>query len=155
MAKPIPDGYHTLTPYLIVRGGVAALEFYIAAFGAKERLRLTMPGGAIAHAEMTIGDSAFMLGEEMTEWGSKSPATLGGTPCGFCLYVEDCDAAFARAIAAGATVKRPLADQFYGDRSGTVTDPFGHDWTLATHKEDVPAAEMQSRMEQWMQANPM
>lgn len=152
MAKPIPDGYHTLTPYLIVRNGSAALEFYAAAFGAVEKYRLTLPGGAIAHAEMTVGDSVFMLSDEMPEWGSKSPRSLDGTPCGFCLYVPDCDAAFAQAVAAGATVKRPLADQFYGDRSGTVTDPFGHDWTLATHKVDVPPSEYQARMEAWMAA---
>ena len=150
MAKPIPDGYHTITPYLTVRGGDAAIAFYEKAFGAKLILKLTMPDGSIAHAEMKIGDSAFMFGDENPDWGNKSPATLGGCPSGMMVYVEDCDAAFAQAIAAGATVVQPLSDQFYGDRSGSVLDPSGHKWTLGTHKEDMDPATMQARMDAWL-----
>ena len=145
--KPTPDGYHSVTPYLIVRDAAKAIDFYRAAFGAVELLRMPMPDGSVAHAEVKIGDSPVMMGEENPAWGSKSPLTLGGTPAGLMIYVPDCDAVVARAVAAGATVLKPLADQFYGDRSGTVTDPFGHQWTVATHIEDVPPAEMQARME--------
>ncbi len=145
--KPIPDGYHSVTPYLILRDTAKAIEFYKAAFGAVELLRMPMPDGSVAHAEVKIGDSPVMMGEENPAWGNKSPQTLGGTPAGLCIYVADCDAVFAQAVAAGATVVKPLADQFYGDRSGTVLDPFGHQWTVATHIEDVPPAEMQARME--------
>lgn len=144
--KPIPDGYHTLTPYLIVRGGKAALEFYKKAFGATEVLRLDMPDGSLAHAEMKIGDSIFMMGEENEEYQCRSPLKLGGTPLGLMIYVKDADAAYNQAIAAGATVLRPIKNQFYGDRSGTVTDPFGHQWTVATHVEDVPHEELMQRM---------
>ena len=149
-AKPIPDGYHTMTPYITVRGGEAAIAFYEKAFGASLVMKLTMPGGGIAHAEMKIGDSPFMFGDENPDWGNKSPLTLGGTPSGLMIYVEDCDAAFARAVAAGATVDRPVEDQFYGDRSGSVVDPSGHKWTLGTHKEDMDPATMQARMDAWM-----
>lgn len=145
--KPIPDGYHSLTPYLTVRGAATAIDFYTAAFGAVEVLRMPMPDGSVAHAEVRIGDSVVMLGEENPAWGNKSPQALGGTPAGLMLYVPDCDAVFARAVAAGATVMKPLTDQFYGDRSGTVIDPFGHAWTVATHVEDVPPGEMQKRMD--------
>ncbi|MFO0796922.1 MAG: VOC family protein [Gemmataceae bacterium] len=148
--KPIPDGYHSITPYLIVRGGAKALDFYKEAFGAVEVLRLPMPDGSIAHAEIKIGDSIIMLGEENEAWGSKSPALLGGTPTGLMIYVPDCDAVFNRAVAAGATVAKPLTDQFYGDRSGTVIDPFGHQWTVGTHVEDVEPAELQKRMDAMM-----
>ncbi|HUQ68002.1 MAG TPA: VOC family protein [Planctomycetaceae bacterium] len=144
--KPIPDGYHTLTPYLIVRGGKAALEFYKKAFGATEVLRLDMPDGSLAHAEMKIGDSIFMMGEENEQYKCPSPLKLGGTPLGLMIYVKDADAAYNQAIAAGATVMRPIKNQFYGDRSGTVTDPFGHQWTVATHVEDVPHEELMQRM---------
>jgi PhnB protein len=140
------NGYHTVTPYITVRGGPAALEFYKKAFGAVEVMRFDMPNGQLAHAEIQIGDSRIMLCDEMPEWGNKSPQTIGGTASGLCVYVEDCDARFEQAVAAGATVTKPLADQFYGDRSGTVTDPFGHVWTLATHKEDVSVEEMHKRM---------
>ena len=150
MAKPTPDGYHTMTPYLTVRGGADAIGFYERAFGAVLVSKLTMPDGGIAHAEMTIGDSRFMLGDENPEWGTKSPLTLGGTASGLMIYVDDCDAAFESALAAGATVDRPLADQFYGDRSGGVVDPSGHKWTLGTHKEDMDPATMQARMDAWM-----
>lgn len=143
----IPDGYHTVTPYLTVRGAAKALDFYKEAFGAAEVLRMPMPDGSVAHAEFKIGDSVIMMGEENPMWGNKSPQALGGTPTGLMIYVPDCDAVFARALAAGATVMKPLADQFYGDRSGTVIDPFGHAWTVATHVEDVPPEEMQKRMD--------
>ena len=145
--KPTPDGYHSLTPYITVRGGEAAIAFYEKAFGAKLILKLTMPGGGIAHAEMKIGDSPFMFGDENPDWGNKSPLTLGGTPTGMMFYVADCDAAFAQAVAAGATVDKPVEDQFYGDRSGTVVDPFGNQWTIGTHKEDVSDEEMKKRMQ--------
>ncbi len=144
--KPVPDGYHTVTPYITVRNAAAALEFYKEAFGAVEVMRFDMPGGGIAHAEIQIGDSKVMLGDENPQWGNKSPQTLGGTAGGLCVYVEDCDAVYEKALAAGATVMKPLADQFYGDRSGTVIDPFGHAWTIATHKEDVSLDEMKRRM---------
>jgi PhnB protein len=142
----VPDGCHTATPYLIVRGAAKALEFYTAAFGATELYRLPMPDGKIGHAELRIGNSQLMLADEMPEMNIRGPQSFGGTPVGILLYVEDCDAMFARAVQAGATVDRPLADQFYGDRSGTVIDPFGHQWTLATHQEDVSPQEMAERM---------
>ena len=145
-AKPIPDGYRTVTPYLIVRGAAAALEFYKKAFGAKERMRLPMPGGRIGHAEIEIGDSVIMLADEFPEMGAKSPQTIGGTPVGICVYVENVDARFKQAIAAGGKEEKPVIDQFYGDRSGTLADPFGHKWTLATHIEDVTPEEIGRRM---------
>lgn len=146
-AKPIPLGYHTLTPYINIKGAAEAIEFYKKAFGAKEIGRITMAGGVIAHAEIEIGDSKIMLAEESAQWGNKSPVTLGGSPVCLCLYVEDVDAVFARALAAGAKVTdgREVKDQFYGDRTGSVTDPFGHKWTIMTHKEDVSFEEMQKR----------
>jgi PhnB protein len=148
--KPIPDGYHSVTPYLICRGAAKALDFYKEAFGAVEVLRLPMPDGSIAHAEFKIGDSIIMMGEENEAWGSKSPQALGGTPAGLMIYVTDCDAVFNKAVAAGATVAKPMTDQFYGDRSGTVIDPFGHQWTVGTHVEDVEPAELQKRMDAMM-----
>ena len=150
MAKPIPDGYHAITPYLTVRGGQNAIAFYEKAFGAKLILKLTMPDGGIAHAEMKIGDSSFMFGDENPEWGNKCPLTLGGTATGLMIYVENCDAAYAKALAAGATVDRPVVDQFYGERSGSVVDPSGHKWTLGTHNRDMTEAEMQAAMDAWM-----
>lgn len=148
--KPIPDGYHTVTPYIIVKGARQALDFYQKALGASVRMCMDGPGGAVAHAELEIGGSPIMLGEENPHWGAVSPTTLGGTPTGICLYVTDCDALFTQAVAAGASVVKPLADQFYGDRSGTVLDPFGHKWTIATHIEDVPPDEMKRRMDEVM-----
>ena len=148
--KPIPEGYHTATPYLIVKDGAAAIDFYKKAFGATEIMRMPGPGGRIMHAEIKIGDSPIMLGEECPEFGAKSPESLGGTPIGVCLYVEDVDAMFKQAVSAGATAKRPVADQFYGDRSGNVTDPFGHQWTIATHKEDLTNQQIQERFEAFM-----
>ena len=148
--KPIPDGYHTVTPYLIIKGAAAAIEFYKKVFGAKELFRMPGPGGKVGHAELQIGDSRIMLADEHPEMGAKSPASFGGSPVGLMLYVEDVDARFNRAVAAGATVKKPLADQFYGDRSGTVSDPFGHQWTIATHKEDLSPEEIDRRMKAMM-----
>ena len=144
-AKPIPDGYHAITPYLIARNASAAIEFYKKAFGATETFRMAQPDGRVGHAELKIGDSVFMLADEFPEMGVKSPAALGGTPLTLLLYVADVDAAAARAVAAGAKVKRPVKDQFYGDRSGTFEDPFGHVWTIATHKEDLSAEQIERR----------
>ena len=145
--KPIPDGYHSVTPYLIVKGAAAALDFYNAAFGATELMRIEGPGGTIAHAEIKIGDSPLMLGEECPAWGASSPHSIGGTPVGIMIYCENADDLFAKAVGAGATVKKPLENQFYGDRSGTITDPWGHQWTVSTHIEDVSCEEMHRRME--------
>src|SRR5438477_6691031 len=145
--KPIPEGFHTLTPYLAVKGASQAIDFYKKAFGAKERFRLPGPDGkTVGHAEMIIGDSIIMLADEMPQYGNSSPQTLKGTPVNLALYVEDADTAYKRALDAGATVLRPIADQFYGDRAGCVQDPFGHKWTLMTHKEDVPPEEMKRRL---------
>jgi PhnB protein len=143
--KPIPEGYHSITPYVIVRGGANALDFYKRAFGAEEIYRLDMGGGKLGHAEMRIGDSVVMLADEHPEMGYKSPQAYGGTPVSLCVYVEDCDARVQQAVAAGAKIIRPLQDQFYGDRSGTVVDPFGHVWTIATHKEDLSPEEIGKR----------
>ena len=149
---PIPSGYATVTPYLIVRGAAQAITFYQRAFGAVELFRLDGPGGTIGHAEIRIGDSPVMLADGMD--GFPDPLTLGGAGTSLHLYVPDVDAAFARAIAAGATVRRPVADQFYGDRTGTLTDPFGHVWSLATHVEDVPHEEINRRFQALMKSRP-
>ena len=143
--RPIPEGYHSVTPYLIVTGAASAIEFYKHAFGAKEVMRMAHPDGRVGHAELQIGDSRIMLADEFPEIGARSPMSLGGTPVGIQLYVDDVDAVTARALAAGAKMLRPLKDQFYGDRSGTLNDPFGHQWTISTHKEDVSPEEMQRR----------
>jgi PhnB protein len=143
--KTIPAGFHSITPYLSVKDAVSAIKFYQQAFGAKLVGQISMPDGAVGHAELLIGDSKFMLAEEMPAWGNKSPATLGGSPVGIALYVDDADAVFACAVSAGATVIEPMKDQFYGDRSGTLSDPFGHKWHVLTHIEDVSFAEMQKR----------
>lgn len=143
--KPIPKGFHTATAYLRIKGAAQALEFYRRALGAEERYRMTMPDGRIGHAEITIGDSIVMLADEFPDMKVCGPQSLGGTSVGLMLYVADSDAAFKRAVDAGAKVLRPLTDQFYGDRSGTVVDPFGHEWTLSTHREDVPPEEMKKR----------
>lgn len=148
--KPIPDGYHSITPYLYVKGGAKALEFYAKALGAQELFRMPGPDGCIGHAEMKIGDSIFMLADEMPAWNVKSPTTLGGNGSSLMIYVTDVDAAFKRAITAGAKEVRPLKNQFYGDRSGTIVDPFGHQWTIATHVEDVPPDELERRAAQAM-----
>jgi PhnB protein len=146
MVQPVPTGYAGVTPYLIIRGAARALDFYKKAFGATELMRFPAPGGKIGHAEMKIGDGVVMLADESPEMGHNSPQALGGTPITLMFYVADVDAQFAKALAAGGVVKQPLKDQFYGDRSGTITDPFGHIWTIATHVEDVSAEEMQRRM---------
>ena len=143
--KAVPEGYHTATPYLIVDDAARALEFYRKAFGAKERMRFAAPGGKIGHAEITIGNSAIMLADEHPEMGYRGPQAIGGTPVSIHLYVENVDEVFPRAVAAGATALRPVADQFYGDRSGTLRDPFGHVWHVATHKEDLSPEEMHRR----------
>jgi PhnB protein len=148
--RPIPEGYHTATAYLIVQGAARALEFYKKAFSAVELFRLEGPDGKIGHAEIKIGDSPIMLADEHPHMGFRSPQSLGGTPVSMVLYVEDVDKRFSQAVAAGATVMRPVKDQFYGDRSGTVTDPFGHVWTIATHKEDIAPEEMSRRAEAFM-----
>ncbi|HAF45678.1 MAG TPA: glyoxalase [Gallionellaceae bacterium] len=141
----IPAGFHSITPYLSVKDAVSAIKFYQHAFGAKLVGQISMPDGAVGHAELQIGDSKFMLAEEMPAWGNKSPASLGGSPVGIALYVNDADAVFTRALAAGAVVVEQVKDQFYGDRSGTLTDPFGHKWHILTHIEDVTFPEMQKR----------
>ncbi|HZY54906.1 MAG TPA: VOC family protein [Reyranella sp.] len=145
MVKPVPDGYHTLTPYLIVKGGAEALDFYKRAFGAVEEERIQHADGKVGHAEITIGNSRLMLADEHPEVGALSPTTVGGTPVSLHLYVEDVDTLVTRAVAAGATVIRPVADQFYGDRLGGIADPFGHRWFIATHKEDLTREELHRR----------
>ena len=143
--SPIPAGYHTVNPYITVRGAAKAIEFYKRAFDAREVMRFEMPGGVVAHAEVEVAGSRVMLADEMPEWGNRGPESLGGASGGLCVYVPDVDAAFAKAVAAGAKALKPVQDQFYGDRSGTVLDPFGHVWTFATHIEDVSVEEMQRR----------
>jgi PhnB protein len=141
--RPIPEGYHSLTPYLIVNGAAEAIEFYKKAFGAVELFRMEHEG-KIGHAEMKIGDSPFMLADEMQQY--RGPKSLGGTPVSLMIYVDDVDTIYPQAIAAGGIEQKPLQDQFYGDRSGTLADPFGHVWTVATHKEDVTPEEMDKRL---------
>jgi len=148
--KPIPEGYRTVTPYLVVDNGASAVEFYRRAFGAKEIMRMEAPGGKIAHAELKIGDSMIMLADEMPGTGTRAPHSVGGTTGGIMLYLEDVDSVFKQAVSAGAKVEQPLADQFWGDRYGKVTDPFGHSWSLATHKEDVSQEEMARRSREAM-----
>ncbi len=143
--KPIPDGYHTVTPYLIVNDGGRALDFYQRAFGAKEQMRMPQPDGRIGHAEIQIGDSRIMLADEFPEMDARSPKSVGGSPVSIMLYVEDVDAVLKQAIAAGAREVRPVADQFYGDRLGSLEDPFGHKWHIATHKEDLSLDEIKKR----------
>jgi PhnB protein len=143
--KSIPDGYHNVTPYLIVNDAAAAIEFYKKAFGATELMRMPKPNGKIGHAEIKIGDSPIMLADEAPEMGARSPRTFGGSPVSIFLYVDDADTTFAKAVNGGAKVQRPLADQFYGDRTGGVEDPFGHVWYIATHVEDVSPEEMKKR----------
>jgi PhnB protein len=149
-AKPIPDGYHAVTPYLIIKGAGRAIDFYKKAFGASERMRMDGPSGTVGHAEIEIGGSAIMLADEFPEMGCRSPQSVGGTPVTLHLYVKDVDACFSQAIAAGAKALRPVQDQFYGDRSGTLEDPFGHVWTISTHKEDLSHEELRKRAEAFM-----
>jgi len=143
--NPIPEGYHAVTPYLVVDDAAKAIEFYQKAFAAQAGVRLDMPGGKIGHAELKIGDSMIMLADEFPEMDALSPKTVGGTPVNIALYVEDVDATVELAISCGATITKPIQDQFYGDRSGTLVDPFGHKWTIATHIEDVSDEEMKKR----------
>ena len=143
--KPIPEGYHTVTPYLIINGAADAIEFYKKAFGATELFRMAQPDGKIGHAEIKIGDSPIMLSDEHPEMGFRGPKSLGGSPVSILLYVENVDAVVQQATAAGAKIDRPVEDKFYGDRSGSLTDPFGHLWHIATHKEDVSPEEMDKR----------
>jgi PhnB protein len=150
--KPIPDGYHSVTPYLIVKGGADAINFYKRAFGAVELMRMASPDGRIGHAEIKIGDSVMMLADEHPEMGHRSPQSLGGAGVSLMVYVDKVDEVFRQAVASGAKELQPLKNQFYGDRSGTLEDPFGHQWTLATHIEDVAPDEMRRRAEKFMQS---
>lgn len=146
MTKPVPEGYHSVTPYLMLRGAAKAIEFYKKAFGAEEVLRMPMPDGRLGHAEIRIGDSHIMMADEFPEMDYVGPQSRGGTTVSLMLYVDDCDAVFNQAVAAGAVVKKPMADQFYGDRVGSLEDPFGHFWSIGTHKEDLSEEELQKRM---------
>jgi PhnB protein len=148
--RPIPDGYHAVTPYLIVEGAARALDFYKAVFGATEQMRMAGPGGRVAHAEMRIGDSVVMLADEVPDMGYRGPKGYGGSAVSLMVYVDDVDATFQRALAAGAIERRAVQDQFYGDRSGTLEDPFGHTWTVSTHVEDLTPDEMTQRAERAM-----
>ena len=148
--KPIPEGYHSVTPYLTVDDAAAAIEFYKKAFGATERGRMEAPDGTIGHAELAIGDSILMLSDQFPQGSTRSPKDLGGTTGSIFMYVGDVDAVVARAIDAGATIAMEVADQFWGDRFGTVRDPFGHLWSVATHIEDVPPDEMAERAKEAM-----
>lgn len=147
----IPDGYHTVTAYLMVDDAAKALDFYRDAFGAEELFRLPM-GDKIGHAEIMIGDTHLMLADEFPDMGALGPNSRGGPTASFMIYVPDADAAYDRAMKAGARADRPLKNEFWGDRIGTVIDPFGHKWSLATHVEEVPPEEIQRRMEQWSEA---
>jgi len=150
--KPIPEGYHTVTPYLAVDDAAKAIEFYTKAFGAKESLRMDGPGGKIAHAELQLGDSLVMVSDPFPQASTQPPSALGGTSASVFLYVEDVDAFVKRAVDAGAKVTMEVADQFWGDRFGSIQDPFGHSWSIATHVEDVPPEEMAERAERAMAA---
>jgi PhnB protein len=148
--KKIPDDHNRVSPYLIVNGAERALEFYKQAFGAVEIFRHKAPDGKIGHAEVRIGDTVIMLADEFPDHDAHGPRKFGGSPVSLHMYCEDVDAVAAKAIAAGAKVKRPVADQFYGDRLGTLEDPFGHTWHVSTHIEDVPADELDRRAKQAM-----
>ena len=143
--KPIPEGYHSVTPYLIIEGAADAIEFYKKAFGATELFRFPAPDGKIGHAEIKIGDSPVMLADAYPEMGYKGPKSIGGSSVSLMIYIEDVDTVFNRAVNAGATVKEAVTNKFYGDRSGTLVDPFGHIWHVSTHTEDVPMEEMEKR----------
>jgi PhnB protein len=146
--KPIPDGYHALTPYLVVGDAAKAIDFYKEAFGADELMRMGGPDGRVGHAELRIGDSVVMLADEHPEMDARSPESVGGSPVSIVLYVEDSDAVFDRAVKAGATAERPVEHQFYGDRAGTLRDPFGHRWNIHTTVEEVAPEEMERRMKE-------
>jgi PhnB protein len=151
MVRPIPEGYHSVTPYLVVNGAARAIDFYKQAFGATELLRMEGPGGSVGHAEIKIGDSPVMLADEHPQMGFRSPRTLGGAGVSLMIYVENVDEVFPRAIAAGAKEVRPVQNQFYGDRSGTLEDPFGHVWTISTHVEDLSEEEVFRRSAELLQ----
>ena len=144
--KAIPEGYSTVTPYLFIKGAASAIDYYKEVFGAQEIMRMIAPNGLIGHAELRIGDSMVMLSDENPQWGTKSPQTLGGSATSLHVYVEDVDAVVHGAVDAGAQLIRPVKDQFYGDRSGSLLDPFGHIWSVATHIEDVSPEEIEKRM---------
>lgn len=144
--KAIPDGYGAVTPYLIVKDAAGAIEFYTKAFGATELMRMEGPGGKIGHAEIRVGGAPIMLADEHPDMGALSPERLGGTPVSLLLYVDDADAVVKKAVGLGAKLERPVKDQFYGDRSGVILDPYGHKWSIATHKEDVSPEEMKRRI---------
>ncbi|MDF2770625.1 MAG: Glyoxalase-like domain protein [Geminicoccaceae bacterium] len=146
----VPAGYHAVTPAIVVRNAPAAIDFYKTAFGAEEINRMEGPDGSIAHAEIRIGDSVIMLGEENEQWGTRSPQSLGGVHGSLHIYVENADASFDRALKAGATVRYPLEDAFWGDRYGKVTDPFGHEWGIATRVKELSAEEMEKAGKEWM-----
>jgi len=148
--KAIPEGYHVVTPYLTLRNAAQAIEFYKSAFGAEQTVRMDGPDGKVMHAEIRIGDSVVMLGEESPQMGNNSPQTLGGTTAGLMIYSENVDQAFERAVKAGAKAVTPPTDMFWGDRYGTLTDPFGHKWSLGQHIRDVPPEEMAKAQEEWM-----
>jgi PhnB protein len=150
--KPIPEGYPRVTPYLIVDGADAAIDFYSKVLGAKEKMRMGGPDGKVGHAELELGDSIIMLADENPEMGARGPKAIGGSPVMITAYVEDVDAVFKAALDAGATEQRPVEDQFYGDRAGGFEDPFGHSWHVATHVEDVPPDEMEERAAKAMSA---
>jgi PhnB protein len=145
MPKPIPEGYASITPYLYLSDAARAIDFYKAAFGASEVFRMEDPDGKVGHAELRIGGSVLMLADEYPEIGAKAPHAYGGSPMSLLLYVEDVDRVVQRSLEAGATPVRPVKNQFYGDRSGSILDPFGHTWTIATHIEDVAPEEMMKR----------
>jgi PhnB protein len=149
--SPIPEGYHSATPYLIIRDAAAAIDFYRQAFGAAEVMRLADPAGNVMHAEIKVGDSVIMISEESPEWGNLSPSTLGGSSAAVHLYVEDVDALTSRAVEAGAEVLIPVSDQFYGDRAGRLADPFGHLWIVSTHQEDMTVDEIARRAAEYME----
>ena len=152
MVNPVAEGYTAVTPYLCVRGAADAIDFYTKMFGAKERMRMPQPDGKIGHSELVIRDAVVMLSDEFTDMGVLSPQSLGGSPVTLNVYVDDVDAVVERAVAAGATLDRPVENRFYGDRSGQIVDPWGHRWSIATHVEDVPPDEMQRRAAEFMES---
>jgi PhnB protein len=152
--KPIPEGYHTITPTLTIRDAARAVEFYKQAFGAIERAVMKGPGGKLMHAELRIGDSIIMMADEFPEYGSLSPQSIGGSGTGLHIYVEDVDSAFDRAVKAGAKVEMPVADMFWGDRFGKLVDPFGHKWSIATHTRDMSLGEIEEAQREFMKQMP-
>lgn len=150
--QPVPEGYPRVTPYLCVDGAAAAIDFYVSVLGARERMRMSAPGGRIGHAELELGNSLVMLADEHPDMGFRSPVAVGGTPVTLHVYVEDVDAVFTKALARGATELRPVRNEFYGDRTGQFEDPFGHRWNIASHIEDVDPDEMRKRSEEAMRS---